>query len=254
MIRTRAWPSAGPWRWWLVVGWMLAAGPAAGQALRQFDFTKDSQGWQPAHDVTRMQATPEGLLIEISGDDPYLHGPPRDYSADQPLTLHATLIGGRGPSIVPAVQQYVALHGLPPQRREPEIALGTAERPYWRTHKWTIKFGSIPVTWIDRMVPRRWRHIRIRRRIMEQVEYLVTRNVGDLQWSMQENLKQSVQSFRDTLGAGLQEAIQATRRALDAARCRRTENSARAAPEIARLESAAAELGALRSALCHNDD
>lgn len=35
-------------------------------------------------------------------------------AANRPLLLRATLIGGRGRSIVPAVQQYVALRGLPP--------------------------------------------------------------------------------------------------------------------------------------------
>ncbi len=34
--------------------------------------------------------------------------------ARQPLALHATLVGGLGRSIVPAVQQYVSLRGLPP--------------------------------------------------------------------------------------------------------------------------------------------
>lgn len=33
---------------------------------------------------------------------------------NQPLILNATLIGGRGESVVPAVQQYVRLRGLPP--------------------------------------------------------------------------------------------------------------------------------------------
>ncbi|HWH72087.1 MAG TPA: hypothetical protein VNT26_22180, partial [Candidatus Sulfotelmatobacter sp.] len=34
--------------------------------------------------------------------------------AQQSLVLRATLMGGSGPSVVPAVQQYVALRGLPP--------------------------------------------------------------------------------------------------------------------------------------------
>ncbi|GIV18029.1 MAG: hypothetical protein KatS3mg022_3464 [Armatimonadota bacterium] len=33
---------------------------------------------------------------------------------NQPLVLNATLIGGRGESVVPAIQQYVRLRGLPP--------------------------------------------------------------------------------------------------------------------------------------------
>ena len=34
--------------------------------------------------------------------------------ANQPLVLRATLFGGRGTSVVPAIEQYVSLHGLPP--------------------------------------------------------------------------------------------------------------------------------------------
>jgi predicted GTPase len=152
----------------------------------------------------------------------------------------------RAADLIASVRQLVEeLFDLPFERRQTEIALVTSDRPYWRTHKWTIKFGSIPVTWIDRMVPRRWRHIRIRRRIMEQVEYLVTRNVGDLLSSTLENMHQSIERFRETLDNGLQETVRATRRALDTARRRRSEDSAAVAPEIARLQSAVAGLRAL---------
>jgi hypothetical protein len=34
--------------------------------------------------------------------------------AHQPLTARATIIGGRGETIIPAVQKYVEMHGLPP--------------------------------------------------------------------------------------------------------------------------------------------
>jgi len=137
-----------------------------------------------------------------------------------------------------------------PAKPEPqEAAMAIRDRPYWRTHKWAIKFGSIPATWIDRLYPRRMRHARIRRRIMEQVEYLVTRNIGDLRWSMLESLKQSVEDFRRALDDGLQQAIQTTRRALDVSRRRRSEDSTAAASEMARLESAVAGLEVLRESV-----
>jgi GTPase SAR1 family protein len=148
--------------------------------------------------------------------------------------------------LIASVHRLVArLFDVPFEPQQAETALATVAQPYWRTHKWEIRFASIPKSWIDRMFPRRLRHARIRRRIMEQVEYLVTRNVGDLRWSTLENLSTSVQSFRKTLDDGLQQAIQATRCAIDAARRRRTEDSATVAPEIARLESAVADLQAL---------
>jgi len=138
------------------------------------------------------------------------------------------------------------LFEVPSEPQQQETTLARAEQPYWRTHKWAIKFGSIPESWIDRIVPRRMRDARIRRRITAQVEYLVTRNVGELHCSILENLKQSVQGFRDMFNYRLQQAIEATRRTLDAARRWRTEDSATVAPEIARLKSSVADIQALR--------
>ena len=150
----------------------------------------------------------------------------------------------RANELIASVHRLVEkLFDVPFEPQQEEIALAKAEQPYWRTHKWKFaEIGSIPESWIDRLFPQRLRHARIRRRIMEQVEYLVTRNVGELRWSTLENLKQSVQSFRDALNDGIQQATETTRRALDAARRRRTEDSATVAPEIARLESAVADL------------
>ena len=53
-----------------------------------------------------------------------------------------------------------------------------------------------------------------------------THNVGNLQWSMLENLKRSMEVFREALNRDLRVAIDATCRALDAARRRQTEGSA----------------------------
>jgi GTP-binding protein EngB required for normal cell division len=157
----------------------------------------------------------------------------------------------RANELIASVHQFVArLFDLPFESRQQEIALVRADKPYWRTHKWTFtSIGSIPPSWIDRMLPQRLRHARIRRRVMEQVEYLATRNVGDLQTSTLENLERTVQSFRDALDACLQEAIQANHRALDNARRKRIEDSASGTSEIARLESAVAGLQVLRQRL-----
>jgi len=59
-------------------------------------------------------------------------------------------------------------------------------------------------------------------------------------------LKRNVESFRNALNDNIQQTIQTTRRALDFALRRRTEGSTAVAPEVARLESAVADLQALR--------
>ena len=154
----------------------------------------------------------------------------------------------RANELIASVHHLVQrLFDVPFEPQQEEIALARAELPYWRTHQWKFtSIGSIPDSWIDRLFPQRFRHARIRRRIMEQVEYLVTRNIGDLRWSTLENLKRSVQGFRDTLTDRIQRAIQTTRCALDSALRRRTDDATTVAPEIARLESAIADLQGIR--------
>lgn len=157
----------------------------------------------------------------------------------------------RANELIASVHHLVErLFHVPYEPQQEEIALGKAELPYWRTHQWRFtSIGSIPDSWIDRLFPQRLRHARIRRRLMEQVEYLVTRNIEDLRRSTLENLNRSVQSFRDWLSDGMQRTMQTTRGAIDAARRRRIEDSATVAPELARLSSAIAGLRTLRKRL-----
>ncbi len=157
----------------------------------------------------------------------------------------------RAAELVAAVHASIAkVFDVPYEPQHREIALAKVEQPCWRVHKWAIQGpGSIPTDWIDRVLPRRLRHSRIRRRLADQVEYLVTRNIGDLRWSTLENLRTSIQDFRDALEDSLRQTIEATRRALGAARRRRTEDSATVAPEIARLEAAVAGLRGLKERL-----
>ncbi|MDQ3814764.1 MAG: hypothetical protein M3347_12545 [Armatimonadota bacterium] len=71
----------------------LASSVAASPSLPMFDFTKpqDVQGWQPTHDIASIEGSAEGLVITISGPDPYAIGPARDFPRDTPLWLHARL-------------------------------------------------------------------------------------------------------------------------------------------------------------------
>ncbi len=55
--------------------------------LPSFDFTKASvvAEWKADHGISSITSTAEGMRIVISGEDPYLHGPVRNYPADSPL-------------------------------------------------------------------------------------------------------------------------------------------------------------------------
>jgi GTP-binding protein EngB required for normal cell division len=159
----------------------------------------------------------------------------------------------RADELVTSVHQLVArLFDVSFEWREPEIALSNVEQPCWRTHKWVIKFGAIPVTWVDVLFPLRLRHSRIRRRVMEQVEYLVTRNMGYLRWSTLENIKRSVEGFRAAVRENLNHAIEATRRALEAAHRRQTKAAATVGPEMDRLKADLSQIRKLRDRLTIN--
>lgn len=72
----------------------LACVAVAANALPvRFDFRRpeSARAWQAQHDVASLIAVPDGMAIKISGDDPYIAGPPRDYPSGQPLWLHLRL-------------------------------------------------------------------------------------------------------------------------------------------------------------------
>lgn len=66
---------------------------ATGLRAQVFDFTRpdDCRGWQPTHDVSSLAPSADGLVITITGDDPYINGPARDYPPGQLLWMTAKL-------------------------------------------------------------------------------------------------------------------------------------------------------------------
>ncbi|HEY6228291.1 MAG TPA: hypothetical protein VI282_14310, partial [Verrucomicrobiae bacterium] len=57
------------------------------------DFTDPAfvNDWTAVHDLAPLKATSEGLVATITGSDPYLHGPARDYPSGQPLWMNIRL-------------------------------------------------------------------------------------------------------------------------------------------------------------------
>lgn len=84
--------------------------------------------WEPSRRVAALHDTPDRIFdsggsvmaVIYPGSDPRQRedGSVLPYEgeilrAGQPLILRATLLGGTGPTVIPAVQAYVARHGLP---------------------------------------------------------------------------------------------------------------------------------------------
>ncbi len=87
------------WMIAVIILWtFLQGGSLMAQTLSRFDFTRPQtvQEWQPTHDVGSLKHTPEGMLIEITGSDPYITGPARDYPAGQTLWMRVRLKSEQG--------------------------------------------------------------------------------------------------------------------------------------------------------------
>jgi len=76
---------------------ILLAGDAA-PPLPAFDLTTAAgrEGWEGLHDVGPLEGTAEGLAIAITGGDPYIAGPARDYPRGVPLWLIVRLKSEQG--------------------------------------------------------------------------------------------------------------------------------------------------------------
>lgn len=112
------------------------------------------------------------------------------------------------------------------------------DQPYWVTHDWTFALQPISETLIDRVVTRDLRRRRILRRVHDQIEALVIRNVENLRWSIHQSLNRAFERFQNELDARIEETVAATQGAVEAALKRRLEQSESVADEVRRLEAA----------------
>jgi hypothetical protein len=63
------------------------------QTVQEFDFTHSSamEGWIATHDLAPLKFTAAGMEATITGVDPYLQGPARNYPAGEPLWMNVRI-------------------------------------------------------------------------------------------------------------------------------------------------------------------
>jgi hypothetical protein len=76
----------------LTLALLLAASPVlAAPPLVDFTTASGRSGWEPTHDIRAFVPSPQGLVVTVSGDDPYLYGPALPVPAGKPLWLRLRL-------------------------------------------------------------------------------------------------------------------------------------------------------------------
>ncbi|HEY7322451.1 MAG TPA: dynamin family protein [Candidatus Binatia bacterium] len=122
-------------------------------------------------------------------------------------------------------------------------------KPYWVTQKWNTSVSPVPEGFLDRFLPVELRRHRLQKRLEDEVETLVARNVENIRWATLRNLDDAFRRFASNLDQRLREAGEATHEAMRATLVQRKQSAGLAAPEIRRLEQKAAALAQLEDDL-----
>lgn len=128
-------------------------------------------------------------------------------------------------------------------------AIERTHKPYWVTQNWSTSIGSLPERLVDHLLPFALRQRGLRKRLTEDIDTLVVRNVENIRWATLRNLDDAFRHFSSALDERLKETAEATRGAMRAAHLRRAHDEATVQPELRRLEASAAELMSIESAL-----
>jgi GTP-binding protein EngB required for normal cell division len=124
-----------------------------------------------------------------------------------------------------------------------------AREPYWVTQKWSETLNPFSEGALDKLLPAGLRAARLKRRLVEQIDELVQRNVENLRWATLQNLDAAFRRFESWFDERLGEAIEATRGAIDAALLKRREHADLARGDLVRLRQGAELLTMVREEL-----
>jgi GTPase Era involved in 16S rRNA processing len=121
--------------------------------------------------------------------------------------------------------------------------------PYWVQSGQAIRLLPIRPGAFDGFLPRSLQKERLRKRLLEEIDTIVQRNVENLRWAALQNVEDAFRRFGGLLDETLLNSIGATRDAMVFARERRLGQADSAAAEIQRIEVSAARLAELRTAI-----
>lgn len=103
-------------------------------------------------------------------------------------------------------------------------------------HRWVTSFTEEAVSWVVKLMPFRWRARLFRKRVQEDIGYLVARNVEELRWATRQNLEEAFRIFQDQMESQLDATTHAIRLAVQAALEHQAQRESRPGPALRRVE------------------
>jgi GTP-binding protein EngB required for normal cell division len=164
------------------------------------------------------------------------------------VTLRAHQL--RTDQLIAVVRRTAAdLLQIPSYAPEGSEELEIRHDPFWVTRVRPELLGGIVPRVLDQFLPRATRQVRLRQRLLEEIDGVLLRNVENLRWATRQNLEDTFRRFGADLDERLALSLLATRGAMVAARDRRTQQSACIEAEIETMGVTLSRLNTIQTAL-----
>jgi hypothetical protein len=156
----------------------------------------------------------------------------------------------RADKLITLVRQTAAnLLEIPFHAPESSEAFEAKREPFWVTAARTAELNPIPPGTFDQFLPPGMRKARIRKRLREEIEIVVTRNVENLRWTTRQNLEDTFRRFTAELGERLSMSLDATRGAMQKALDQRKQHAEQIDSEIESSQGTLSKLTEIQQAL-----
>lgn len=156
----------------------------------------------------------------------------------------------RTDELITLVRQTAAnLLEIPFRAPESSEAFEAKRDPFWVTTMRTAELNPVPPGAFDRLLPAPIRNKRMRKRLLEEIEAVVIRNVENLRWATRQNLEDTFRRFSAELDERLAMSLTATRGAMEKALNQRREHSEQIDSEVESKQTALSRLAEISDAL-----
>ena len=160
----------------------------------------------------------------------------------------------RADELITLVRQTAAnLLEIPFHAPESSEAFEAKREPFWVTAARTAELNPIPPGAFDPFLPAPMRRRRMRKRLLEEVDAVVVRNVENLRWATRQNLEDTFRRFGAELDERLAMSLAATRGAMQKALEQRKQHAGQVDSEIKAKQTALSRLAEIAETLAHQE-
>jgi GTPase Era involved in 16S rRNA processing len=156
----------------------------------------------------------------------------------------------RADKLITLVRQTAAnLLEIPFQAPHSSEAFEAKREPFWVTAARTVELNPIPPGAFDQFLPPGMRKTKMRKRLLEEIDAVMIRNVENLRWATRQNMEDTFRRFGAELDERLAMSLDATRGAMRKALEQRKVHAERVDCEIEAKQRGLSELANLRESL-----